>query len=392
MYNKCKIVVIGLGYVGLSNAVVLAQHNTVIAVDLSQERVNCVNQRKSPLIDDELEYFLENKDLDLVATLDASTAIKTADFVIIATPTNYDPLTEFFDTASVESVISDTLQLSSTVNIVVKSTIPIGFIQRMREKFETDRIFFSPEFLREGRAVHDNLYPSRIIIGDMGLAASKFAAILQNCTVEKKAPVLFTNPAEAEAIKLFSNTYLALRVSYFNEIDSYALVNDLDSKQIIEGVSLDPRIGDHYNNPSFGYGGYCLPKDTKQLLANYKGVPQETISATVKSNETRMEFITRSIMAKEPEVVGIYKLAMKMGSDNWRQSAIQGIMQRLTVLGVKLVIFEPSLALKEFSGHAVCNDIEEFKKISDLILTNRWNGVLSDVTEKVFTRDLFGRD
>jgi UDPglucose 6-dehydrogenase len=392
MNKRAKIVVVGIGYVGLSNAVLLARDNSVIATDLSKERVDLVNSGKSPIVDAELEDFLANKNLDLSARLDATSAIEEADFVIVATPTNYDPETGYFDTSSVESVIELSLELNPNITVVVKSTIPVGFIQRIQNKLSTKRVFFSPEFLREGRALYDNLHPSRIIVGDNGPAAHWFSDLLVAAAISKDVPVLFTDPAEAEAIKLFSNTYLAMRVSYLNELDSYALANGMNSKQMIEGVSLDPRIGNHYNNPSFGYGGYCLPKDTKQLLANFSGVPQNMISAIVQSNDTRMEFLTEKILAKVPQTVGVYQLAMKAGSDNWRHSAIQGVMTRLAARGVRIVVYEPAFTDDVFLGHQVHTNIATFKEISDLILTNRLNDELDDVDFKVFTRDIFGTD
>ncbi|MBR3414641.1 nucleotide sugar dehydrogenase [Candidatus Saccharibacteria bacterium] len=391
-----KIAVAGTGYVGLSLAVLLSQENEVWALDVVPEKVEMINQRRSPIADEYIEKFLAEKDLNLHATLDYTEAFSGAEFVIISTPTNYDEEQNFFDTSSVEDVISKVLSLPDcNATMVVKSTIPVGFIQRMREKYQTDRIFFSPEFLREGKALYDNLYPSRIIVGDETPEAHKFAELLVSAAEKKDVPVLFMSSTEAEAVKLFANTYLALRVAYFNELDTYALSKGLDTKDIIAGVSLDPRIGDFYNNPSFGYGGYCLPKDTKQLLANYKDVPQNLISAIVSANETRKEFIVSEIMRLNPEVVGIYRLTMKAGSDNFRSSAIQDIMRMLRARGVEVIIFEPTLASDDdmlYEDFPIINDLEAFKENSSVIVANRLEPEISDVSDKVYTRDLFSRD
>ena len=397
MYNRSmKIAVAGTGYVGLSLAVLLSQENEVWALDVVPEKVEMINQRRSPIADEYIEKFLVEKDLNLHATLDYAEAFSGAEFVIISTPTNYDEEQNFFDTSSVEDVISKVLSLPDcNATMVVKSTIPVGFIQRMREKYQTDRIFFSPEFLREGKALYDNLYPSRIIVGDETPEAHKFAELLVSAAEKKDVPVLFMSSTEAEAVKLFANTYLALRVAYFNELDTYALSKGLDTKDIIRGVSLDPRIGDFYNNPSFGYGGYCLPKDTKQLLANYKDVPQNLISAIVSANETRKEFIVSEIMRLNPEVVGIYRLTMKAGSDNFRSSAIQDIMRMLRARGVEVIIFEPTLASDDdmlYEDFPIINDLEAFKENSSVIVANRLEPEISDVSDKVYTRDLFSRD
>ena len=388
-----KIAIAGTGYVGLSLAVLLSQENEVFALDVVPEKVEMINNRRSPIADEYIEKYMREKDLHLTATLDFSEAFSGAEYVIISTPTNYDEEQNFFDTSSVEDVIEKVLSLPDcTATMVVKSTIPVGFIRRMREKYQTERIFFSPEFLREGKALYDNLYPSRIIVGDETPEAHKFAEILVSAAEKKDVPVLFMNSTEAEAVKLFANTYLALRVAYFNELDTYALSKGLDTKDIIAGVSLDPRIGDFYNNPSFGYGGYCLPKDTKQLLANYKDVPQNLITAIVSANETRKEFIVSEILKSEPEIVGIYRLTMKAGSDNFRSSAIQDIMQMLRERGVEVIIFEPTLSDTEFEGFKVVNDLEAFKENSSVIVANRLEPEIADVTEKVYTRDLFSRD
>ena len=391
-----KIAVAGTGYVGLSLAVLLSQENEVWALDVVPEKVEMINARRSPISDEYIEKFLAEKDLNLRATLDFHEAFSGAEFVIISTPTNYDEEQNFFDTSSVEDIISKVLSLPDcNATMVVKSTIPVGFIRRMREKYQTDRIFFSPEFLREGKALYDNLYPSRIIVGDETPEAHKFAELLVSAAEKKGVPVLFMNSTEAEAVKLFANTYLALRVAYFNELDTYALSKGLDTKDIIAGVSLDPRIGDFYNNPSFGYGGYCLPKDTKQLLANYKDVPQNLISAIVSANETRKEFIVSEIMKLGPEVVGVYRLTMKAGSDNFRSSAIQDIMRMLRARGVEVIIFEPTLSSDEdmlYDDFPIINDLEAFKENSSVIVANRLEPEIADVSEKVYTRDLFSRD
>jgi UDPglucose 6-dehydrogenase len=387
-----KIVVVGLGYVGLSNAVLLAQHNEVIGVDVSQERVDALNARKSPIIDAELSEYLANRDLNLSANTDLKASVHGADYVIVSTPTNYDERANFFDTSSVKAVISQVIAYEPDACVVVKSTIPVGFIEDMRERLETDAILFSPEFLREGKALYDNLYPSRIIMGEKSERAKAFANLLAQGAKESDVNVLFTGPREAEAIKLFSNTYLAMRVAFFNELDSYALAGDMNSRDIIEGVSLDPRIGNHYNNPSFGYGGYCLPKDTKQLLANYNTVPQNIIRAIVDANSTRKDFLANKIIKQEPKTVGIYRLVMKAGSDNFRQSSIQGIMKRIKAKGIEVVVYEPELNAAEFFNSRVERDCGEFKRGVDIILANRMVPELEDVAEKVFTRDLFGAD
>ena len=383
---------VGLGYVGLSNAVLLSQQNEVIGVDICNQRVEAINSRTSPLDDPELKQYLSEKKLNLHCTTDLNGAVDNADYVIISTPTDYDEDTNYFDTSSLENVINRIMQHQSNSCIVVKSTIPIGFVDRMRNYYRSDRIIFSPEFLREGRALHDNLYPSRIIVGEKSERAEMFARLLVDAALEKDIPTLFTGTREAEAIKLFSNTYLAMRVAYFNEVDSYAYVKGMDSKEIINGVSLDPRVGSFYNNPSFGYGGYCLPKDTKQLLANFSDVPQNIVGAVVESNSTRLDFLASEILKKQPNIVGIYRLTMKAGSDNFRDSAIQKIMFRIKRAGVKIVVYEPSLNIDTFDGNDVLKDFEEFCSESDLILANRVDKELQVVSEKIFTRDLFGSD
>lgn len=387
-----KIVVVGTGYVGMSNAVLLARHHKVIALDIDADRVDQVNSRKSPIEDMELADYLENQPLDLVATTDSSAAYKGADFVVIATPTNYDSITNHFDTSSVESVVSEALTINPNSCIVIKSTIPVGFTDGLRKKYQDGTILFSPEFLREGRALYDNLHPSRIVVGDRGKKGEEFANLLLEGSLEENVPVLLTDATEAEAIKLFSNTYLALRVSYFNELDTYAASRGLSSAQIISGVGMDPRIGNHYNNPSFGYGGYCLPKDTKQLLANYAEVPQNLITAIVDTNRTRKDFIADDILARNPQVVGVYRLVMKEGSDNFRESAIQGVMKRIKAKGVPVVIYEPALETDEFYHSQVITDLNEFKAQSDVIVANRRSPELDDVYDRVYTRDIYGRD
>jgi len=387
-----KIVVVGLGYVGLSNAVVLAQHNEVIGVDTLQERVDALNERRSPIIDTELSQYLAEKDLNLSASTDLTASVKGADYIIVSTPTNYDEKTNFFDTTSVDAVISQVSKSEPNTCIVIKSTIPVGFVGCVRERFQTDAVIFSPEFLREGNALFDNLYPSRIIVGEKSERAKVFADLLVQGAIKADIELLFTGAREAEAIKLFSNTYLAMRVAFFNELDSYALAGDLKSREIIEGVSLDPRIGNHYNNPSFGYGGYCLPKDTKQLLVNYEAVPQNIIRAIVDANSTRKDFLANAIIKKKPKMVGVYRLAMKAGSDNFRQSSIQGIMKRLKVKGIEVVVYEPELNEVEFFNSRVEKNFDTFKCSVDIILANRMVPELEGVLDKVFTRDLFGAD